>query len=86
MTNPFMAEYYANEKQAIAAAQKQKNNLVTCYTERMANFKPTPTVAEMATVANGGAVTLAGSAISGATIMRPGPAELSMQRKCPIRT
>jgi len=86
MTNTFMAEYYASLSQAIVAAKKAKDNLATVYMDRLSNFRPTPSVAEMAIVMNGGAVNLASSSISSSITMRPASCSLAMQRKFPIRT
>ena len=89
MTNTFMAEFYAQQAAEVAKSKKLQANMVADYDARMANFIPTPTVAEMTAVANdglfNGVVTLAGSLKSPNKKMLPGPALLNMQRKFPSR-
>jgi len=79
-----MLEFYEKEAAAIYKAKKDQANMVAVYTARIANLKPTPTVAEMNLVAAGNApASIASSSISAATVVRPASAQLTFQRKVP---
>lgn len=86
MTNTFMAEFYATDAADKATAKKVKDNLAAAIILETANFRPTPTTAELNTMVTSGSSSLSGSLISAAKKFQPHAAELFIQRKFPIRS
>jgi len=78
-----MVLYYRDLALAIKRATEEKNNLVTIYYERMANLRPTPTVAEMNAVATGSTPVLSDERISKSISCRPGVYNFNLRRRYP---
>ncbi len=77
-----MVEFYAKQAAAVNKAKKDQANLATLNAEAQANFRPTPTTAELNSIASGNPpAALSGSLVSAGKIMRPAAAALSIDKK-----
>jgi hypothetical protein len=82
MVNSFMQLFYRDQAAALDDAREVQAELVLAYTTRLANSIPTPTQAEMDSIAAGNVVVLAGDGTPPTTArnLRPPHRNVRIQR------